>query len=89
VAHHEDDRTTLDGVLNMLIESGLEGMADAMARMLHEAMKIERSSDLRAEPGGGLGSASATLTASRRSGSRPGPEQIPGHLKREKQAIKH
>ena len=35
----------------MLAENGLEGMADAMATMLNEAMKIERSSALRAEPG--------------------------------------
>jgi transposase-like protein len=51
VAHHEDERTTLDGVLEMLVENGLEGMADAMATMLNEAMKIERSAALRAEPG--------------------------------------
>lgn len=35
----------------MLVEHGLEGMADAMATMLNEAMKIERSTALRAEPG--------------------------------------
>jgi len=51
VAHHEDERTTMHGVLDMLVENGLEGMADAMATMLNEAMKIERSSALRAEPG--------------------------------------
>lgn len=51
MAHHADDRTTLDEVLNMLVENGLEGMADAMATMLNEAMKIERSTALRAEPG--------------------------------------
>jgi putative transposase len=51
VAHHEDERTTMHGVLDMLVENGLEGMADAMATMLNEAMKIERSTVLRAEPG--------------------------------------
>jgi len=51
VAHHEDERTTLDGVLNMLVENGLDGMAEAMATMMNEAMKIERSTALRAEPG--------------------------------------
>ena len=51
MAHHEDERTTMHGVLDMLVENGLEGMADAMATMLNEAMKIERSSALRAEPG--------------------------------------
>jgi putative transposase len=41
----------MHGVLGMLVEQGLEGMADAMATMLNEAMKIERSTALRAEPG--------------------------------------
>ena len=41
----------MHGVLDMLAENGLEGMADAMETMLNEAMKIERSSALRAEPG--------------------------------------
>jgi putative transposase len=41
----------MHGVLDMLVEQGLEGMADAMATMLNEAMKIERSTALRAEPG--------------------------------------
>ena len=43
MAHHEDERTTMHGVLDMLVENGLEGMADAMATMLNEAMKIDRS----------------------------------------------
>jgi len=51
VAHHEDERTTMHGVLDMLVEQGLEGMAEAMATMLNEAMRIERSTALRAEPG--------------------------------------
>ena len=34
MAHHEDERTTMHGVLDMLVENGLEGMADAMATML-------------------------------------------------------
>ncbi len=51
MAHHDDERTTLHGVLDLLVEQGLEGMADAMATMLNEAMKIERSAVLGAEPG--------------------------------------
>lgn len=38
-------------VLDLLVDQGLEGMADAMATMLNEAMKIERSTVLGAEPG--------------------------------------
>jgi len=34
----------------MLVENGLEGMADAIATMLNEAMRIERSTALRAVP---------------------------------------
>ena len=62
MAHHEDERTPMHGVLDMLIEKGLEGMADAMATMLNEAMKIERSS--------ALVSVSATPTVSSRRGCR-------------------
>ena len=51
MAHHEDERNTMNGVLDMLVDQGLECMADAMATMLNEAMKIERSTALRAEPG--------------------------------------
>jgi len=51
VAHHEDERTTIHGVLDMLVENGLEGMADATETMLNEAMKIGRSTALRAKPG--------------------------------------
>jgi len=31
VAHHEDERTMLDGVLNMLVENGLDVVAEATA----------------------------------------------------------
>lgn len=41
----------MHGVLDMLVEQGLEGMVAAMATMLNEAMRIERSSALRTEPG--------------------------------------
>lgn len=51
MAHHDDERTTMHEVLDLLAENGLEGMAEAMATMLNEAMKIERSTALRAEPG--------------------------------------
>ena len=36
MAHQEDERTTMHGVLDMLVENELEGMADAMATMLNE-----------------------------------------------------
>ncbi len=51
MAHHEDERTTTHGVLDMLVENGLEGMADAMATMLNEARLLEftiRSNSLEA-----------------------------------------
>ncbi len=51
MAHHEEERNTMHGVLDMLVEQGLEGVADAMATMLNEVMKIERSAALGAEPG--------------------------------------
>jgi len=51
VAHHEDERTTMHEVLDMLTEQGLDGMAEAMATLLNEAMKVERSTALRAKPG--------------------------------------
>ena len=51
MAHHGDERTTMSEVLDLLAENGLEAMASAMATMLNEAMKIERSTALRAEPG--------------------------------------
>ncbi len=44
------DDNALDSVLEVLIESGLDGMADAMATLMNEAMKIERSRFLGAEP---------------------------------------
>ena len=43
MAHHEAERTAMHGVLDLLVDNGLEGMADAMATMLNEATKIERS----------------------------------------------
>ena len=51
MAHHDDERTTMHEVLDMLAENGLDGMAEAMATKLNEAMKIERAPALRAEPG--------------------------------------
>ena len=51
MAHHDDERTTMHEVLDMLAENGLDGMAEAMATMLNEAMKIERATALRAELG--------------------------------------
>jgi len=46
----QKDNSALDSVLEVLIDSGLDGMADAMATLMNEAMKIERSRFLGAEP---------------------------------------
>ena len=73
MAHHEDERTTMHGVLDMLVENGLEGMADAMATMLNEAMKIDRSTApplFGRSPESGLLSVSDTPTALSRRGFR-------------------
>ena len=45
-----NDRTPIDRVLTVMAEEGLDGMAEAIALLLNEAMKLERSSFLRAEP---------------------------------------
>jgi len=47
---HQVDRKTLDGVLEVLTESGFEGMAEAIGVLLNEAMKLERSTFLKAGP---------------------------------------
>ena len=40
---HRRDDSAIDSVLETLIDSGLDGMAQAVATLMNEAMKIERS----------------------------------------------
>lgn len=47
---HREDNKAFDRVLEVLIENGLEGMAEAMEVIFNEAMKLERADFLRAEP---------------------------------------
>ena len=51
MAHHEEQRTAIENVLELLSEHGLGAMAEAMQTLLNEAMKLERSEFLRASPG--------------------------------------
>ena len=51
MAHHEDQPTAIESVLELLSEHGLGAMAEAMQTLLSEAMKLERSEFLRAAPG--------------------------------------
>lgn len=52
MAHHEDHpSSTIDRVLELLSEHGLEAMASAMQTLMNEAMKLERSAFLGASPG--------------------------------------
>jgi transposase-like protein len=51
MAHHEDQPTAIESVLDLLSEHGLGAMADAMQTPLNEAMNLERSEFLRAGPG--------------------------------------
>jgi len=43
---HETQCTALDGVIQLLMEQGFEGMAQAIEILLNEAMKLERSETL-------------------------------------------
>ena len=49
MAHHHDD-SVLDVVMQLLIENGFDGLADSFRILVNEAMKIERSQVLRAQP---------------------------------------
>ena len=49
MAHQADDNV-IENVVQLLCESGLSHMADAMRLMLNEAMRIERSQALEAGP---------------------------------------
>ena len=51
MAHHEDQPTAIESVLELLSEHGLGAIAEAMQTLLNEAMKLERSEFLRAAPG--------------------------------------
>jgi hypothetical protein len=43
MAHHEEQPTAIESVLELLSEHGLGAMAEAMQTLLNEAMKLERS----------------------------------------------
>lgn len=47
---HREDLTPVDRALTVLAEEGFEGMAEAIALLMNEAMKLERSAFLGAEP---------------------------------------
>jgi transposase-like protein len=47
---HRPDDTTISHVMETLIANGLEGMAEAVAVLMNEAMKLERSKFLKAAP---------------------------------------
>lgn len=47
---HRENNKAFDQVLEVLIENGLEGMAAVMEVVFNEAMKLERTDFLRAEP---------------------------------------
>ena len=43
MAHHEEQATAIESVLELRSEHGLGAMAEAMQTLLNEAMKLERS----------------------------------------------
>ena len=47
---HQNNDTTLADVMKLLSEYGFEGFLDAMKILMNEAMKVERSQALQAEP---------------------------------------
>ena len=47
---HQEHPTVLDQVLELLLEHGFDGMADACRVLYNEAMKIERAAVLQAQP---------------------------------------
>lgn len=47
---HQADSSVIETVVQLLCENGLSHMADAMRLMLNEAMRIERSQALEADP---------------------------------------
>jgi len=49
MTHHEQ-KTAIGQMLEVVIENGLEGLEEAVSMLLNEAMKVERSRALGAEP---------------------------------------
>jgi len=49
MAHQQDDNV-LDVVMQLLIENGFDGLADGFRILINEAMKVERSHVLKAQP---------------------------------------
>jgi transposase-like protein len=47
---HPEEGTPIGAALEALVESGLDGMADAMQILFNEAMKVERNAFVNAEP---------------------------------------
>ena len=47
---HDEQCTAFDSMIQLLADEGFEGMAEAIAILVNEAMKIERSEALNAEP---------------------------------------
>ncbi len=47
---HQADNSVIETLVQLLCENGLSHMADAMRLMLNEAMRIERSQALEADP---------------------------------------
>ena len=47
---HENDNSALSTALEQIIENGFEGLDTAVSILINEAMKIERSRVLEAEP---------------------------------------
>ena len=47
---HPEENTAISSALEVLVEQGLDGMAEAMQLLFNEAMKIERSQFLKADP---------------------------------------
>lgn len=47
---HDNQSTVLDSLIQLLAEHGFEGMAEAITILMNEAMKLERSEALEAEP---------------------------------------
>lgn len=50
MAHHDNDATTINAALELLTEHGFDGMASALQLLLDEAMKLERSAWIGADP---------------------------------------
>ena len=47
---HQADNSVIETVVQLLCENGLSHMTDVMRLMLNEAMRIERSQALEADP---------------------------------------